>query len=208
MLLQQDQRVPNTAGVLPLSLTQEGLWFFEHATPGTPTYNLAEAWWLEGPLDVGALQRSLDELVRRHETLRTAIGDKDGKPCQIVFPPKPFPLAVADLRSHVKAASEAERLAGLEARRAFDLTQEPLARCSLFRVSQRPPSLLYQHASHHFRRPGRSGVFLRELAFLYGWTIRSGSRICPFNMAISPFGSAKCRVRIYPGKTWTIGPGN
>ena len=132
MLLHQHQRVPNVAGVLPLSLAQEGLWFFEQATPGTSTYNLAEAWWLEGPLDVGRLRRSLDELVCRHEILRTAIGDKNGKPCQIVFPPKPFPLVVADLRSQVKASSEAEKLAWLDARKTFDLTQEPLARCNLF----------------------------------------------------------------------------
>src|ERR1700683_830476 len=98
MALQQDQKPPNLAGVLPLSLTQEGLWFFEQANPGTATYNIAEAWWLDGPFDVGALPRGLDELTSRHEILRTAIGSKDGKPCQIVFPPKSFPLAVTDLR--------------------------------------------------------------------------------------------------------------
>src|SRR5579863_6273083 len=106
MLLEENQRAPNVAGVLPLSLTQEGLWFFEQASPGTPAYNVAEAWWLDGPLDVPRLQRGLDELVRRHESLRTAIGSKDGKPCQIVFPPKPFPLSVIDLQSHGDAVAE------------------------------------------------------------------------------------------------------
>src|SRR5580658_5907579 len=122
------------AGVLPLSWPQEGLWFFEQASPGTAAYNIAEGWWLEVRLDMAALQRSLNDIVLRHETLRTAIGAKDGKPCQIVFPPKPFPLAVADLRSQVNATAEAEKLASLDARRAFDLAQEPLVRCSLFRV--------------------------------------------------------------------------
>jgi amino acid adenylation domain-containing protein len=167
MLPQPDQRVPNLAGVLPLTMAQEGLWFFEQATPGTSTYNLAEAWWLEGSLDLGALQRSLDELVRRHETLRTAIGTKNGKPCQIVFPPKPFPLAVTDLRSHVRADAEAERLAGLDARKAFDLTQEPLVRCSLFRVSQERS--LFSVNMHHIISDAWSvGLFLREWAMLYG----------------------------------------
>src|ERR1700722_15040112 len=105
MCPRENQREQNWAGLLPLSLAQEGLWFFEQAVPGTPAYNIAEAWWLEGPLDVAALQRSLDELVRRHETLRTAIAAKDGKPCQVVFPPKPFLLSVTDLR--VCANSEA-----------------------------------------------------------------------------------------------------
>jgi amino acid adenylation domain-containing protein len=154
------------AGVLPLSLAQEGLWFFEQATPGTPTYNLAEAWWLEGPLDVGALQRGLNELVRRHETLRTAIGAKDGKPCQIVFPPKPFPLAVTDLRSQPNAQAEAEKRAGLDARTAFDLAEEPLVRCSLIRVShQRHLFLVNMH--HIISDAWSVGVFLRELAILY-----------------------------------------
>ncbi len=134
--------------------------------PGTSSYNIAEAWWLDGPLDVGALHRSLDELVRRHETLRTAIGAKDGKPCQIVFPPRPFPLAVTDLRNHVHAETEAERLAGLDSRTAFDLTQESLARCNLFRVADRRH--LFSVNMHHLISDAWSvGVFLKELAALY-----------------------------------------
>lgn len=154
------------AGVLPLSWPQEGLWFFEQAAPGTATYNIAEAWWLEGPLDVAALQSSLSEISRRHETLRTAIGAKDGKPCQIVFPPQPLPLAVTDLRGHAEAEAEAEKLAGRDARTPFDLTSEPLARVTLYQTESEKHLLVLN--LHHLVSDGWSvGVFLREAAFFY-----------------------------------------
>jgi amino acid adenylation domain-containing protein len=167
VVIVQDQTAQKMAGVLPLSWPQEGLWFVEQATPGTAAYNIAEAWWLEGHLDVAALQCSLDEIVRRHETLRTAIGAKEGKPCQIVFPPKPFPLFCVDLRFHPNAEVEAERLAEWDARGAFDLAQEPLARVSLFRTADEK-HLMAVNMHHLISDAWSAGVFLRELAFLYG----------------------------------------
>ena len=163
MLLQNHQTVPNLAGVLPLSLNQEGIWFFEQANPGTAAYNLYDAWWLEGALDVRALQRSLNELVKRHETLRTAIANKNGNPCQIVFPPKPFPLAVTDLRHRTEPDADAEALANLDARAPFDLTQEPLVRCNLFRTGDER-NLLSLTMHHIISDAWSVGVFLRELA--------------------------------------------
>ncbi len=154
------------AGVLPLSWPQEGLWFFEQATPNTATYNIAEAWWLDGALNLSALQYAVNEIVRRHESLRTALGSKDGKPCQIVFPPKPFPLSVTDLRLQASGEAEAVRLAGADARKSFDLTQEPLMRVSLFRVSDRK-NLLAINMHHIISDAWSVGVFLRELAALY-----------------------------------------
>jgi aspartate racemase len=173
MLLQQDQATenapsspPGIAGVLPLSFAQEGLWFFEQKTTGTATYNIPEVWWLRGPLNVRALQRSLDELVRRHESFRTAIGSKGGKPCQIVLPPKPFPLTLKDLRGKPDAAGEAERLARQDARTAFDLTQQPLVRVSLFRTAD--DEYLMAVNMHHIISDAWSvGVFMREIAALY-----------------------------------------
>lgn len=173
MLLQQDQPPDITpappqgmAGVLPLSFAQEGLWFFEQDTPGTPTYNIPEAWRLQGPVNVPALQRSLDDMVHRHETLRTAIGAKGGIPCQIVLPPTPFPLALTDLRGRPDAAAEAERLAAEDARTTFDLTRQPLARIRLFRIADQ--DFLMTVNMHHIISDAWSvGVFMRELAALY-----------------------------------------
>jgi amino acid adenylation domain-containing protein len=173
MLLQQEQpldQIPapphGTAGVLPLSLAQEGLWFFEQNTPGTATYNIPDAWRLQGPLDVPALQRSLDELVRRHETLRTAIGAKGGIPCQIVLPPTPFPLTLTDLQERPDAAAEAESLAREDARTSFNLTQQPLVRIGLFRIADQE-HLMVVNMHHIISDAWSAGVFMRELAALY-----------------------------------------
>ena len=170
MTLRENQGPQKMAGVLPLSLAQEGLWFFEQTAPGTPTYNIAEAWWLEGALNINALGEALNELVRRHETLRTAIGTKDGKACQIVFPARPFPLSVIDLRLHFNASQEAERLATRDSRQAFDLTQEPLNQtAAVYQVDDHRHHVLVLHAPHQLPGPLWSfGVFLRELAVLYG----------------------------------------
>ena len=155
------------AGVLPLSWPQEGVWFFEQSSPGTSAYNIAEAWWLEGPVDIAALQFSLNELVHRHETFRTAIGAKDGKPCQIVFPPKAFPLFHVDIRFREKAASEAERLAASDARIAFDWTQEPLARVILIHFGDEK-WLMSVNVHHLISDAWSVGVLMRELAAVYG----------------------------------------
>ncbi len=166
MLLTENHGLQNMAGVLPLSLAQEGLWLFEQTVPGTATYNIAEGWWLAGEMDVDALQRALSEMVCRHETLRTAIGTKDGKGCQVVFPPKQFPLTVADLRACPNPAAEAKSQAEKDTGRAFDLTRDSLARCLLYRVEDR--RYLFSICMHHIISDAWSfGVFLRELATLY-----------------------------------------
>jgi amino acid adenylation domain-containing protein len=162
----QDQPAQKMAGVLPLSWSQEGLWFFEQASPGTAAYNIAEAWWLEGLLDLGALQRCLDQIARRHETLRTAIVAKNGRPCQIVFPAKPFPMAFVDLRSRPQAEVEAEKLARKDAQRGFDLTQEPLMRVSVFQTADKK-HLLALNMQHLISDAWSMGVFMRELTVLY-----------------------------------------
>jgi len=174
----QDSAREQVAGVLPLSWPQEGLWFFEQATPGTPAYNIVEGWWLRGPLDEAALQRSLDAMVRRHETLRTAIGSKDGKPCQIVFPPKPFPLRVKDLRAPADPKSEATRLAEAEARQPFDLSREPLMRVTLFRTKEEE-HLMVVNMHHLISDAWSVGVFMRDLAALYTALITNQTPLLP-----------------------------
>src|SRR6201999_3920827 len=67
-------------GALPLSFAQERLWFIDRREPGGTTYNIPAAWRLGGALDVTALDRALGEVVRRHEALRTTVGEVDGSP--------------------------------------------------------------------------------------------------------------------------------
>src|SRR6185369_13956454 len=81
---------------LVLSFAQERLWFIEQLDRGNPLYNFPIAVRLTGTLDTSALHRSLNEVVRRHEVLRTSFTEKDGRAVQIVSPPRDLPLPVID----------------------------------------------------------------------------------------------------------------
>ena len=89
----------------PLSFAQERLWFLEQLEPGSPVYNICRTYRLTGKLNLFALEASLNEIVRRHEVLRSAIRIADGQPLQVTEPPHELKLSVGDL----KAMSEAER---------------------------------------------------------------------------------------------------
>ncbi|HKV08205.1 MAG TPA: amino acid adenylation domain-containing protein, partial [Thermoanaerobaculia bacterium] len=154
---------------LPLSFSQERMWFLGQLDAGTSAYNLFRAVRLRGALDEAVLGRCLTELVRRHEALRTAFVLADGQPVQIVQPPRAFPLPVIDLRHLPAGEPEARRLAGEEGARPFDLSRGPL-RATLLRISEGEEA---EHAlllaMHHIASDGWSmGVLIREMAVLYG----------------------------------------
>lgn len=124
-------------GPAPLSFGQEGIWRRARALPGVPLYNETITIHRRGPLQVAALQRSLDDLLRRHEAWRTTFhGTGDGAAVQRVEPAVPVPISVHDLRSLPAAARlpEAFRLAAADARAPFDLSQGPLFRARLVRL--------------------------------------------------------------------------
>ena len=156
---------------LPLSFAQQRLWFLDQLEPGNPAYNLAAAVLLTGPLDRAAFAASLEEVVARHEALRTTFGladDSDGEPVQRIAPPAPLPLPGIDLAGLPEEAREAEalRLAAEEAMRPFDLARGPLLRAALLRLdAARHVALL---AMHHMVGDGWSiDLLVRELAALY-----------------------------------------
>ncbi|HEX2079821.1 MAG TPA: amino acid adenylation domain-containing protein, partial [Longimicrobium sp.] len=84
-------------GALPLSFAQERLWFIDRLEPGSAVYNIPVAWRLGGALDVAALERSLSEIVRRHEALRTVFAEVNGSPVQVIAPFGGFVVPVEDL---------------------------------------------------------------------------------------------------------------
>src|SRR5262249_26302402 len=121
---------------LPLSFAQQRLWFLDQFAPGNPFYNVTNALSLTFPVNVRALEQSFNEVVRRHEALRTRFEAVDGKPVQVIVDSLHLPMSVQDLR-HLPEAErmrEALRIANGEARRPFDLARGPLVRTSLIQL--------------------------------------------------------------------------
>lgn len=152
----------------PLSYAQERLWFLDQLQPGTATYNIPMALRFPGPLDVQALAWSFNEIVRRHEILRTTFATQNGEAVQIIASDLALPLPVNDLEDRPAEEREAiaERLAREEARRGFDLGHGPLIRVSLLRFGPQDHMLLL--TMHHIIGDGWSfGILFRELTTLY-----------------------------------------
>jgi amino acid adenylation domain-containing protein len=156
------------SGSYPLSLAQQRLWFLHQLQPDNAYYNTAGAMRLKGDLHVAALQRTLSEIVRRHDVLRTSFPMLDGKPVQLVGPVEPQALPLMDLHDVPAAEREsvAKRFVNDESQRPFDLASGPLLRTNLLRLSDDEHVLLV--TMHHIISDGWSiGIFLREMAALY-----------------------------------------
>ena len=158
---------------LPLSFAQQRLWFLDQLEPGSSFYNIPAAVRLHGVLNVAALERTLSEVVRRHEVLRTHFMAVDGEPVQVIEAAAPLQLEVLDLSALEEEAREAEvlRLAQLEASRPFDLWRGPLLRVGLLRLGKEEHVALV--TMHHIVSDGWSmGVFINEVATLYAAYVR------------------------------------
>ena len=155
--------------VIPTSFAQQRLWVLDRLEPGTSAFNMSAAVRLTGALDVEALQRSLNEVVRRHESLRTTFADADGEPVQVIAPHLLLALPVTDFAGVAEEEREALvlRRAAEDARRPLDLSKGPLVRTQLLRLSAEEHVLLL--TMHHIISDGWSvGVFVKEMSALYG----------------------------------------
>jgi amino acid adenylation domain-containing protein len=152
---------------LPLSRSQRRLWFLAQMDPGSPVYNVVVALRLTGELNRTALERSLHALVERYESLRTSFYEREGIPLARVLDGAAWKSAFVDLSSasEVVAENEARRIAGLKARKPFDLG-ESLFEATLFRISEQRHLLLL--VVHHIVADGWSlGIISKELGTLY-----------------------------------------
>src|SRR5215213_6974498 len=152
----------------PLSFAQQRLWFLDGLNPESAFYNVPTAIRLRGELNVDALERSLNELLRRHEALRTSFSILDGQAVQVITPELQIDLAQIDLThlSDDEADTEARRLATADAQQPFDLRRAPLLRASLLRLSNEHHILLL--CLHHIVTDGWSmGVIYTDLAAVY-----------------------------------------
>ncbi|MGH7798833.1 MAG: amino acid adenylation domain-containing protein, partial [Candidatus Binatia bacterium] len=152
----------------PLSFAQQRLWFLDQLEPGTPLYNIAEAFRLRGPINVAAMERSVNEIVQRHEALRTTFSTVGGTGAQVISPSLRLTMPVLDLADGPENnhEDEARRLAREEAERPFDLFRGPLLRANLLRLGHEDHVLLI--TMHHIVSDGWSmAIFLREVTALY-----------------------------------------
>ena len=152
----------------PLSFAQQRLWFLDQVHPGNPAYNLPFSRRIKGPLDVAALERSFNEINRRHEALRTRFLLIEGTPAQIVSNPQPSSLVIEDLSDVASSEREAEvqKIVAEEARQPFDLAIGPLWRRRLLRLGEQEHVLLL--TIHHIVSDGWSmGVLIKEIGLLY-----------------------------------------
>jgi amino acid adenylation domain-containing protein/non-ribosomal peptide synthase protein (TIGR01720 family) len=154
---------------LPLSFAQQRLWFLDQFSGGSPFYSVSNALRIRLPLNVKALEQSYNEVVRRHEALRTTFQAAGATPIQVIADTLRLPLEVRDLRGLPIQAREAEafRIAAEEVRRPFDLARGPLVRTSLIQLGAADYLLLLN--MHHIVSDGWSmDVFAREITSLYG----------------------------------------
>ena len=153
------------SGPLPLSFAQRRLWFLEQLEGEGPSYNVPTVLRLAGPADLRALEAALDLVVRRHESLRTVFAVAAGEPVQAILPAASAGMRVADLTplAAPRREREAERLAGEEIRRPFDLTRGPLLRALVLRCGGEDHVLVL--TLHHIVSDAWSlGVLLDEVA--------------------------------------------
>jgi amino acid adenylation domain-containing protein len=152
-----------------LSFAQNRLWFLDQMEPDSFTYNIPVCYHLTGILNIAALEQSFNEIIHRHEVLRTTFPTANGQPFQFISPPKAFTLSTTDLQEHPETEREEiiQQIANEEAQHTFDLAQESLLfRARLLRLEESEYVLLLN--MHHIIFDGWSfSVFFRELAVLY-----------------------------------------
>jgi amino acid adenylation domain-containing protein len=163
------QTIPRRAAAQhhPLSFAQQRLWFLEQLEPDGP-YKIPAAFRLRGPLQVSALEQSVNEIINRHEVLRTTFIEIDGRPVQIVAPQLTLSIPVEDL-TRLPEVERGERVKQIAARlreQPFDFVQGPLVGAALVRLAEEEYHFWF--LMHHIVSDGWSiGVLLNELSAAY-----------------------------------------
>lgn len=149
-----------------LSPGQESLWYLHQLDPEDAAYHMYQAIHLHGPLNVAVLEKSLNEIVRRHDVLRTRITEESGRPVPVVQPEFVLAMPVITLTPGPQQEAEARALATEVVRHPFDMANGPLVRCRLIRLSE--SDHVFVLVLHHIISDEWSlGVFWAELAVCY-----------------------------------------
>ena len=162
------RRQDRDSATCPASIDQERLWFIDQLQPGNTAYNIFNASRIRGSLNVPIMERVINELIQRHEVLRTTLKSVDGLPVQVITPDLKITLDPVSLE-HLPEAErygEAVRLTTKEFARAFDLEKGPLVRVGLLRLA--PDDFVLQvNMQHAITDRWSFAVFEKELAVLY-----------------------------------------
>jgi amino acid adenylation domain-containing protein/non-ribosomal peptide synthase protein (TIGR01720 family) len=153
---------------LPISFAQQRLWFLSQLEPENPFYNIPAAIQINGELDILLLERSFQEIINRHEVLRTAFLTVEGKPVAQLSSVNEFTLEVIDLchSTEIVQAKQVEKIAREEAQNPFQLDKPPLLRVKLLRLDSQSHVILI--TLHHIVADGWSmGVLVKEVALIY-----------------------------------------
>ena len=152
----------------PLSFAQRQMWVIDQMTPGNPAYDLPVGYRIKGRLDATALENGFNEIIKRHEVLRTTFPGSDGEPVQVIHPEHKIKINITKL-DHLAGEERENRLQALaseESVRSFDLTQLPLLRVSLYQLGEIERVLVIN--AHHIVVDGMSiGLMLDELNTFY-----------------------------------------
>ncbi|MBW4649608.1 MAG: amino acid adenylation domain-containing protein [Kastovskya adunca ATA6-11-RM4] len=158
----------NSSDPVPLSFAQARLWFLDELMSGSPLFNISTALRLKGSLNVAAFEQSLNEIIKRHEALRTNVVKVDGQAFQAIALTSTSTLPVVNLQEFSEVEREAEvlRLAREEAKRPFNLECDRLLRSTLLCLNETEHIVLF--AIHHLVSDDWSiGILIRELTALY-----------------------------------------
>lgn len=166
--MQTEEAVAEKVFAFPLSFSQQRLWLINQLEPGSAVYNIPTAVRLKGKVDTMALELAVNEVVRRHESLRTIFPLVNGQPAQVVTASTPFQLSLTDLRRHPAGEREAmaQSIVSADAQRPFDLARGPLRRLGLLWIAD--DDYVFHMTMHHMVSDGWSrGVLITEVAALY-----------------------------------------
>jgi amino acid adenylation domain-containing protein len=166
--------------VFPASFAQQRLWFLAQLVPENPFYNMPAAIRLSGSLDLAVLEQTFNEIIRRHEVLRTTFTMIEGQLMQIIAPHSPCSIAIVNLQN--LPASEREEVAQQQAivdfQKPFDLSSDSLIRITLFQLDRTDYILLI--TLHHIVADGWSiGILVRELGTLYAAFLKESASLLP-----------------------------
>jgi len=185
----------------PLSFSQQRLWFLDKLEPGSPLYNIPAVLRLKGTLNSSALQQSFQEIIKRHEVLRTVFSEEKGEAVQIVSETVSFQIEKIDLQDTPEAEREhtLRRYAAEESVKPFQLSSGPLLRVSLLAFSATDHALLV--TMHHIVSDNWStGIFVHEIMQLYSAFVQGQQPHLP-PLAVQYADFAAWQRKWFKGKT-------